>query len=128
MHYLLWQCYFYNSNSLKDLIQFMLFVQDTNGCQFFLTCTKCDFLDGKHVVFGRVIDGMLVLRHRNLKIILFFFEKFIVFFTYLFVMYIFLWGVWYFYEGPPPPPYLFEYSCQDLLNLLDRSSLNKLQK
>uniref|UniRef100_A0A8C1D4V0 Peptidyl-prolyl cis-trans isomerase n=1 Tax=Cyprinus carpio carpio TaxID=630221 RepID=A0A8C1D4V0_CYPCA len=25
----------------------------TNGCQFFITCTKCDWLDGKHVVFGR---------------------------------------------------------------------------
>ena len=23
---------------------------DTNGCQFFLTCAKCDWLDGKHVV------------------------------------------------------------------------------
>ncbi|XP_046851558.1 peptidyl-prolyl cis-trans isomerase H-like isoform X2 [Xenia sp. Carnegie-2017] len=23
----------------------------TNGCQFFITCAKCDFLDGKHVVF-----------------------------------------------------------------------------
>ena len=26
--------------------------QNTNGCQFFITCAKCDFLDGKHVVFG----------------------------------------------------------------------------
>ena len=34
----------------------------TNGCQFFVTCAKCDFLDGKHVVFGRVIDGLLVMR------------------------------------------------------------------
>ena len=35
---------------------------NTNGCQFFITAAKCDFLDGKHVVFGRVIDGMLVVR------------------------------------------------------------------
>ncbi|ESO06683.1 hypothetical protein HELRODRAFT_65067 [Helobdella robusta] len=35
---------------------------DTNGCQFFITCANCEFLDGKHVVFGKVIDGLLVLR------------------------------------------------------------------
>lgn len=27
--------------------------KDSNGCQFFITSTKCDFLDGKHVVFGK---------------------------------------------------------------------------
>ncbi|CAH8490636.1 unnamed protein product [Schistosoma rodhaini] len=36
--------------------------RDTNGCQFFITCAPCDFLDGKHVVFGRIVDGMLVLK------------------------------------------------------------------
>ncbi|KAJ3025441.1 UNVERIFIED_CONTAM: cytochrome P450 monooxygenase 7 [Siphonaria sp. JEL0065] len=35
---------------------------NTNGCQFFITCAKTDFLDGKHVVFGRLTDGLLVLR------------------------------------------------------------------
>lgn len=27
---------------------------NSNGCQFFITCQKCDWLDGKHVVFGKV--------------------------------------------------------------------------
>ncbi|XP_048250098.1 peptidyl-prolyl cis-trans isomerase H-like [Haliotis cracherodii] len=36
--------------------------KDTNGCQFFITCSKCDFLDGKHVVFGKIADGHLVMR------------------------------------------------------------------
>jgi peptidyl-prolyl isomerase H (cyclophilin H) len=36
--------------------------KDSNGCQFFITCAKCDFLDGKHVVFGRLLDGLLVMR------------------------------------------------------------------
>ncbi len=35
---------------------------NTNGCQFFITCANAEFLDGKHVVFGRVLDGLFTLR------------------------------------------------------------------
>lgn len=36
---------------------------NTNGCQFFVTCAKCEWLDKKHVVFGRVLgEGLLVIR------------------------------------------------------------------
>ncbi|XP_055386734.1 peptidyl-prolyl cis-trans isomerase, rhodopsin-specific isozyme [Condylostylus longicornis] len=34
---------------------------DTNGCQFYITTTRTEWLDGKHTIFGKVYEGMEVL-------------------------------------------------------------------
>lgn len=55
-------CAFYWAKLLRNWPAILLLGPNTNGSQFFITTIATPWLDGRHVVFGKVLEGMNFVR------------------------------------------------------------------
>ena len=58
---------FLHSHSQAGLLSSANSGPNTNGCQAFITCAPCDWLDGKHVVFGKLLDAESLMTVRKIE-------------------------------------------------------------
>lgn len=58
---------FVHSHSQAGLLSSANSGPNSNGCQFFITTAKADWLDGKHCVFGKVLDAGSMLTVRKIE-------------------------------------------------------------